>query len=74
VSIDGDNQRPIARVMHECGAQRTLGLARNLTPAAYADSLDNIQTNELTAMIDSASAVCDGSGIQSIVKTIVAPS
>ncbi|MEI8155480.1 MAG: UDP-2,4-diacetamido-2,4,6-trideoxy-beta-L-altropyranose hydrolase [Burkholderiales bacterium] len=70
VVVLGDNQRPIAKMMHQIGAQRTLGVASDITPACYAETLDAIQTHELSAMIDSASAICDGSGTQIVLKIL----
>ena len=72
VVIDGDNQYPIATMMHTRGAQRTLGLASDITPAMYADQLNKLQANELIAMSHCASAICNGTGISSVVKTIEA--
>jgi UDP-2,4-diacetamido-2,4,6-trideoxy-beta-L-altropyranose hydrolase len=70
VVILGDNQRPIAAMVHELGAQRSLGVASDITPACYADALDAIHTHELSAMIGSASAICDGSGTQLVLKAL----
>ena len=70
VVIQGDNQHPIATKMHECGAQITLGLASELTPAAYAHYLDSVQLDELKFMTQSAAAICDGSGISSVIEAI----
>ncbi len=70
VAIQGDNQHPIATKMHEFGAQITLGLASELTPAAYAHYLDTVRLDELTAMTQSAAAICDGSGIASVLNII----
>lgn len=73
VAMLGDNQHPIATKMHERGAQITLGSASDLTPATYAHYLDTVRPDELTAMTQSASAICDGSGITSVLKTIGIP-
>lgn len=70
VVVLGDNQRPIATMMHQIGAQLTLGVASDTTPACYAEALDAIQTHELSAMIDNASAICDGSGTQLVLKVL----
>ncbi|MFZ4704007.1 MAG: UDP-2,4-diacetamido-2,4,6-trideoxy-beta-L-altropyranose hydrolase, partial [Candidatus Methylumidiphilus sp.] len=70
VVILGENQSPIATKMHELGAQRTLGIASNLTPADYAKHLDEIQASELTAMIDRASAICDGTGTEKVLNLL----
>lgn len=70
VVVLGDNQRLIATMMHQLGAQRTLGVASDLTPACYAEALDAIHTHELSALIDSASAICDGSGTQIVLKIL----
>jgi UDP-2,4-diacetamido-2,4,6-trideoxy-beta-L-altropyranose hydrolase len=72
VVIDGDNQHPIATMMHARGAQRTMGSASDITPAMYADQLNKLRVNELTAMSECASAICNGTGISSVVKTIEA--
>lgn len=70
VVIQGDNQHPIATKMHERGAQITLGSASVLTPATYAHYLDTVRLDELTAMTQSASAICDGSGIASVLNIL----
>jgi len=70
VVIDGANQQPIATMMHERGAQRTLGLASDITPAMYAAQLDRLQAREFTAMSHCAGAICDGTGIAFVIKTI----
>jgi len=66
----GDNQRPIANMLHQLGAQRTLGAASDTTPACYAEALDAIQAHDLSAMTDRASAVCDGSGTELVLKVL----
>jgi UDP-2,4-diacetamido-2,4,6-trideoxy-beta-L-altropyranose hydrolase len=71
VAILGENQRPIATMMHERGAQRTMGLGIDLTPASYAKSLDEVQANELTAMSDCAGAICDGTGTAKVLKVLL---
>lgn len=68
VVIQGDNQYPIATNMHLLGAQRTVGLASKLTPANYAQALDAIQLNELSAMTESAKDICDGSGATAVLR------
>ena len=68
VVILGENQRPIAETMHARGAQRTLGIGFDLTPASYAKYLDELQTCDLPAMTEYASSVCDGSGIDKVLK------
>ena len=70
VVIQGDNQYPIATKMHEVGAQLTLGRADELTPVIYANHLDSIQIKDLTLMSETAQAVCDGSGIDSILHVM----
>lgn len=71
VVILGENQRPIATKMHERGAQRTMNLApHHLTPACYAKYLNEFQVNELTAMSEAASAVCDGTGAAKVLKVL----
>lgn len=70
VAIQGDNQHPIATKMHECGAQITLGLASELTPATYAHYLDAVRLDALSAMIQSAAAICDGSGFASVLNIL----
>ena len=64
--ILGENQRPIATMLQQLGAQRILGAGPDVTPAMYADTLDATQVDELSAMIDSASAICDGGGAQKV--------
>jgi UDP-2,4-diacetamido-2,4,6-trideoxy-beta-L-altropyranose hydrolase len=70
VTILADNQRAIARSMHEWGAQRTLGIAANLTPECYGKIFDESGSLDLSAMIERASAICDGSGTRSVVKVL----
>ena len=70
VVVLGENQRPIASTMHALGAQRTLGMATDLTPACYAKYLDEIQTCDLAPMINSASTVCDGLGTQRVLEVL----
>ncbi len=70
VVIQGDNQYPIATKMHEYGAQITLGLASELTPATYAHYLDTVRLDELTAMTQTAAAICDNSGIASVLNIL----
>lgn len=68
--IQGANQYPIATMMHERGAQHTLGYAVDLTPSIYANHLDALQPNELTAMTQVASAICDGAGVASVLRAM----
>ena len=70
VVILGENQRPIATMMHQQGAQRTLGMASELTPACYAEYLERIAVGELPTMIDCASKVCDGAGVERVLKIL----
>jgi UDP-2,4-diacetamido-2,4,6-trideoxy-beta-L-altropyranose hydrolase len=70
VVILAENQRPIATAMHERGAQRTLGTGFDLRPAVYAKYLDEVQAIDLSAMIDRASAICGGTGTNSVLKTL----
>jgi spore coat polysaccharide biosynthesis predicted glycosyltransferase SpsG len=68
--IQGANQYPIATMMHERGAQLTLGHAANLTPVRYATYLDELLTKELTSLTKGASAICAGNGVESVLKII----
>ncbi|MCC2869287.1 MAG: UDP-2,4-diacetamido-2,4,6-trideoxy-beta-L-altropyranose hydrolase [Candidatus Accumulibacter phosphatis] len=70
VVILGENQRPIAMMMHQLGTQRTLGMASELTPACYAKYLEGMVIGELPSMIDCASNVCDGSGVEEVLKIL----
>jgi UDP-2,4-diacetamido-2,4,6-trideoxy-beta-L-altropyranose hydrolase len=70
VVIQGCNQQPIARKMHQLGALHALGLELELTPYAYAQQLDRIQPHDLTEMTKSAQAICDGSGMSAILQTM----
>jgi UDP-2,4-diacetamido-2,4,6-trideoxy-beta-L-altropyranose hydrolase len=70
VAIMAENQRAIAGMMNERGAQRTVGFASDIVPASYAQCLDEIEPSELASMIEHASATCDGSGVKSVVKTL----
>ncbi len=70
VVIQGANQYPIATMMHERGAQHTLGYAVDLTPTIYANHLDALLPNEFTAMNQAASAICDGTGVASVLTTM----
>lgn len=71
VVILGENQRPTATMMHQQGAQRTLGVASELTPACYAQYLEGMVVDELPTMIDCASKVCDGSGVEKVSRMIL---
>lgn len=70
VVIQADNQSPIATKMHELGAQRTLGQAAVISPFDYASALDQIHLDDLTGMTQAAAAICDGSGIESVLKNL----
>ncbi|KFB74174.1 UDP-2,4-diacetamido-2,4,6-trideoxy-beta-L-altropyranose hydrolase [Candidatus Accumulibacter contiguus] len=70
VVILGENQRSVATMMHRQGAQRTLGVASELTPACYAKYLDEVVSAALPAMIDCASRVCDGSGVEKVLRIL----
>ena len=70
VVISGDNQYPIATRMRELGAQRTLGLAADLTPDLYGQHLDTFQPVDLTVMTASAQSICDGYGTNSVLNTM----
>lgn len=70
VVILGENQRPIATMMHLRGAQRTLGHASGMTPACYAEALDEIQVHDLSDMIGNASVICDGAGTQKVLNIL----
>ena len=70
VVVLGENQRLIATSMHERGALRMLGTNTDLTPAVYAKYLDNLQLEDLAPMVNCTMTICDGSGTQSVLKTI----
>lgn len=70
VVTEGENQYPIATKMHQIGAQRTLGMANELSPDRYAHVIDAIQLDDLTAMTKSAQSICDGSGIAAVLHAM----
>lgn len=70
VVILAQNQRPTATMMHERGAQRTLGAGSDVRPAHYAKHLDEVQVVELMTMIGCTSAICDGTGTESVVEAL----
>jgi UDP-2,4-diacetamido-2,4,6-trideoxy-beta-L-altropyranose hydrolase len=74
VVIDGTNQQPIATMMHERGAQCTLGLASDITAEVYAEQLDKLQAHQLAAMTHSARSICEGTGTLAVSRTIEAQS
>ena len=70
VVIVSANQIPIATSMHACGAQRTLGISSEMTSGYYASNLDALVIEEINSMIVSASKLCDGTGIKTIVEIL----
>jgi len=70
VVVLGQNQQPIANMMHEQGALQSMGKGEELTPKNYAHYLDEIQKGDLAVMTERASVVCDGSGINKVIKVI----
>jgi len=70
VVIQGDNQYAIAMAMNARGAQRTIGLGKELTPRMYAQLLDSVNVSEMALMAETASTICDGLGVASVLNTL----
>jgi UDP-2,4-diacetamido-2,4,6-trideoxy-beta-L-altropyranose hydrolase len=70
VAILAENQREIATKMHKQGAQRTMGVASEMTPCCYARYLDETRVDELPLMIARSSVICDASGIEFVLQAI----
>jgi hypothetical protein len=47
-----------------------MGAASDMTPRSYAEYLDEVRVDELPSMIDRANAICDGSGVELVLKAI----
>ena len=70
VVVLGENQQPIANMMHKQGSIKNMGRGGALAPQDYANCLDEIQVDDLAIMIKRASEVCDGLGINKVIKAI----
>ena len=70
VVIQSDDQFPIATMMNARGAQRTLGWASDLDADDVALALDEMSPEALAAMGAVARTVCDGNGVNSVLKAI----
>jgi UDP-2,4-diacetamido-2,4,6-trideoxy-beta-L-altropyranose hydrolase len=68
VAIQAENQRSIALKMHELGAQRNIGLTKDLDAAAYARQLDAFSPESLAELTSQASSICDGSGAKRVAE------
>ena len=72
VSIQAENQGPIVKMAEQQGAVYTVGLASSVTSIAYTNFLNNIETQEVTAMSKRCSEICDGLGVLKVVDKLEA--
>ena len=65
-----ENQLNIASNLSRLGAHKWLGWGHDLTPHDYADALQGLDIDELNAMSEKASAICDGFGTKRVFKVM----
>lgn len=71
VSIQADNQTPIATVLHQLGAAYNLGMTTNLTSADYKEALLSITPQTLRKMSNAALSITDGKGAIRVASCIL---
>lgn len=72
VLILGENQRPIATMMHHLRAQRTVGNGEDVSSEELAMELNRIDLNDLAEMAYHAGQICDGFGARKVVQAMLA--
>jgi len=68
VSIQGENEYPLAIKMNALKAQKTVGISGSVTAQCYAKEIDSIQSNAMIEMINVTQELCDGRGTDLILK------
>lgn len=70
VVIQGGNQYPIASLMGALGAHHVIGSSQELSPERCAKHLDNIDLGDMKSMTELSSKICDGTGVDLVLKVI----
>lgn len=70
VTVQGENEYPLAIKMNELKAQKTIGIYEKITIECYATEIDSIQSNSMIEMSKVAQELCDGHGADLVVKKI----
>ena len=71
VSIQADNQAPIAKILDQLGAAYSLGMATSLTSADYKEALLSITPQTLSKMSNAALSITDGKGAIRVASCIL---
>ena len=71
ISIQADNQTPIATVLDQLGAAYNLGITTNLTSADYKEALLSITPQTLSKMSHTALSITDGKGAIRVASCIL---
>lgn len=71
VSIQADNQAPIAKILDQLGAAYNLGMATSLTSADYKEALLSITPQTLSKMSNAALSITDGKGAIRVASCIL---
>lgn len=71
VSIQADNQAPIAKILDQLGAAYNLGMTTSLTSADYKEALLSITPQTLSKMSNAALSITDGRGAIRVASCIL---
>lgn len=66
VTIQSDDQAPIARAVEKAGGHRVLGASKDLTAEDYGRALQALTADELVNMSTISATLCDGRGTQRV--------
>jgi len=66
VTIQSDDQAPIAKAVERIGGHRVLGSSKNLTAQDYGRALEALTADELMRMATISATLCDGRGAQRV--------
>ena len=71
VSIQADNQAPIATKLHQLGALYNLGMTKNITAKDYSLAFQSIDDDTITKMSRAAYLITDGNGANRVASSIL---
>jgi UDP-2,4-diacetamido-2,4,6-trideoxy-beta-L-altropyranose hydrolase len=71
ISIQADNQIPIAAALHQSGAAINLGMAKNLTTTDYRTAVERIDCDLIQNMSTTAMSITDGNGASYVASSII---
>lgn len=71
ISIQADNQLPIATTLHQSGAAINLGMANILSYIDYRTALESINCSLIQNMSTVAMSITDGNGASYVASSII---